>query len=677
MRSVILTSLLPQNSDSMVNELELAEALSTSVVPSPEVVGKTRTMLKEKYGHAPRILDIFGGGGTIALEAGRIGCEAHSLEINPLAHFIQKALLEFSQTRKDMPELVDKYGKKVLDKLKIETAQLYRRGSLGNPFQQNIAFLWGRTINCSNPSCNKTISLSGNWLVSKKPKKRVLLTEAADKESGTYERQLHFDFQGEPKAENWKPAKGITCPFCGRIHSRKEFQQLTMRQGPGDELLCVRMAQGTSKSYALPEPVEDFCPPNEKLDEYIIRDLNQMSSGLPSCELPRWSGLVNPPLYGARTYADLFNRRQLSVLLKMVRSLRELTDELRESGFSNAEMLSIISMLSAFVDQLVDWNCRLSMWIEENQQVGRALSGPGIPMLWRYAEIDPFLQGPANLYDKLNRMTSALRFVPQFASPNIARRGSATSLPYETGFFDAIVTDPAYGDNIFYSSLSQCIYVWKRMLLKDLLPDIFGEPCVPLKDEIVAPVYRLPFADAMKVYEQGLTSALREASRVLKPDGVLSLFFAHSTEEAWELIIRAFRSAGLRIVTFWPMLLERHARPRGINSKAVNVSVVIVGRHALDMTEHRSWVEVENEIDTLVSSLSQTLKTHRWNDEDVALASFIKAVGVVARFDEIVDQDKTLSLKESISRCAHLIEKLFPTLSLRNRKNPSRSELKN
>lgn len=143
MRSVILTSLLPLNDSSMTDELELAEELSASIIPSSETTHKTRNLLIEKYGHAPRILDIFGGGGTIAVEAGRIGCEAHSLDINPLAHFIQKSLLEFSQTRADLPELVDKYGKKVLDKLKIETAQLYRRGSSDNPFQQHIAFLWG------------------------------------------------------------------------------------------------------------------------------------------------------------------------------------------------------------------------------------------------------------------------------------------------------------------------------------------------------------------------------------------------------------------------------------------------------------------------------------------------------------------------------------------------------
>lgn len=513
----------------------------------------------------------------------------------------------------------------------------------------------------------------------RKQKKRVLLTEIANKELGTYKRQLNFNLQGEAKAEKWKPTKGITCPFCGKTYSKKEFQALTLSQGLGDELLCVRSAYGVSKNYILPEPIENFYPSSEELSEHILQDLKQINQGLPDCRLPCWSGIVNPTVYGARTYVDLFNKRQLSVLLKVIRSLRELTNELGESGFSKTETLSIVSMLSAFVDQLVDWNCRLSMWIEENQQIGRALSGPGIPMLWRYAEIDPFQLGPANLHDKLDRMVNALRFVPRFTSPPAAHLGSATKLPFEKEFFDAIITDPAYGDNLFYAPLSQCIYVWKRMILRDLLPDIFSESCVPLEDEIVAPIYKLPFIEAMNVYEQGLTMALQEASRVLKPDGALSLFFAHGTEEAWELIIRAFRNAGFRIVTFWPILLERHARPRGINSSAVNVSVVIVGRHACGENESRTWPEVEREINPLVSSFSQSLKTQKWKDEDIALACFIKAVGVIARFDEIVDGDEKISLKGSINRCARLIEKSLPSLSLKTRSNKTfmREDTKN
>ena len=525
MRSVILTSLLPLNGESLEEELKLAEDLSSEIIPSQLAIEKTRKLLRQKFGRPPRVLDIFGGGGTIAIEAGRIGCEAHTIDINPLAHFIQKSLLEFSQTRSDLPELTEKYGKKMLDKLKIETEQIYRRGSSGNPFEKHIAFLWSRSVQCSNPSCEKTISLSGDWWVSKKASKKVLLAELPDKESGKYWRQLICNPILEDAGEKWTPAKGLVCPFCGKTYSKREFQSLILSQGLDDQLLCVRVAYGTSKCYELPEPLENFYPSKEELSQHIRQDLEEIGQELPDCKVPHWSGIVNPSLYGAQTYADLFNQRQLSTLLKVIKALRELTRELLESGFSKTETVSIVSMLSGFVDQLVDWNCRLSMWIEENEQVGRAVSGPGIPMLWRYSEIDPFLEGPSNLYDKLNRMINALEFIPKFPSPAHAYLASATKLPFDSGLFDAIITDPAYGDNLFYSALSQCIYGWKRMVFRDLIPEIFSKSCVPLEEEIVAPIYRLQFKDAMSFYEKGLTDALREACRVLSLDGIISLFF--------------------------------------------------------------------------------------------------------------------------------------------------------
>ena len=675
MRAVVAASLIPVvDEESMKDKFNLIEELSGSITLSLETTEKARSLLLKTYGRPPRVLDIFGGGGTIALEAGRLGSEAYTLDINPLAYFIQKYILEYSQGRHDLPELVNKYGKRLLDKLKIETQKLYRRGFSANPFEQHIVSLWGRTVECANSICGETISLSGDWWVSKKPNHETLLIEKPDKTTGTYIRELVFNPKREIGVAKWKPIKGIVCPFCGHHYSKNEFQIMT-RKSLGDELLCVRSAIGSSKTYVLPTPIDSFYPSQAELKEHISRDLGIIGYPLPNVELPRWSGIVNPALYGMTSYSELLNQRQLAVLLKVIRALRELNEELASSGFSEKDSIAISLALSGFIDQLVDWNCKLSMWIEENEQVGRALSGPGIPMLWRYAEIDPFLSGPANLYDKLNRIVKALQFIPKFSAPMHVYLGSATSLPFSEKDFDAIVTDPAYGDNLFYSVLSECIYIWKRMVFKDSLPEIFSQPSISREEEIVAPVYRCSFFEAMNFYEEHLTTALREACRVLRRDGILSLFFAHGTIEAWELIIRAFRNAGLEICSFWPILIERSARPRGMRSKAINVSVVIVGRHASQASVTHKWSEIKREIDTVVSKFGQELKSFRWKDEDVALACFVKALGVIAKFDKIVDDGKLLQLNDCIKRCAQYIKNLFPSLSLKIRPNNTKKHV--
>lgn len=682
MRPVILTSLVPIGKNP--NEvLELAIDLSREVIPSGATIKKAKNLLVDEYGRNPRVLDIFGGGGTIALEAGRIGCEAYSIDVNPLAHFVQKSLLEFSQTRGDLPALIQKYGKKVLDELKVETDELYLRNK--DPFIKNVAFLWTRSINCS--ACKKTISLSGDWWVSKKAKNKVLLTETVNKDTGSYNREIIDNPPEKLKSKNWKPTQGVICPFCGKEYSKKDFQTITKIQGLQDELLCVRQSQGIGKRavkssnclkrYVIAEPTANFCLSNEKVHEIINRDLLLLNEKLPKSEMPCWSGIVNPTLYGAVTYSDLFNPRQLAVLIKTIKALRNISENLKRDGFAPDEITVIVSFLSGFIDQLVDWNCRLSMWIEENQQVGRALSGPGIPMLWQYSEIDPFLDGPANLYDKLNRMVKALKFIPQFNKPAHAFFGSATKLPYSNEFFDAIITDPAYGDNIFYSALSECIYTWKRMIFSDLIPEVFKNEHVPFNEEIVAPVYKMSFDEAMASYEKGLTAALAEAHRVLQPEGVISLFFSHGTKEGWELIVRAFREAGFSIVRFWPILVERHQRPRGINSNAINVSVVIVARKSSLESISCDWTNVEKLISEVVSTCKLQLKPAKWTDEDIALSCFIESVGVIARFNQISDQDNIIPLKECINRCLQVVEKSFPALSMKTRSNGKKKVLAN
>lgn len=667
MRAVVFSSLAPASTESRGDSFIIAEQLAASVEPPSEIVKKARNVLLKVYdGHAPRVLDIFGGGGTIPLEAARLGCSVATLDINPLACLVQRCILEFSQVHPNLPELVEDYGKRLLHKIKIETQKLYRRDCTRHLFEQRFAFLWGQTVRCANSSCNKTISLSGNWWVSKKKNRKVFLVEYPNHVSGTYVRKLLFNPTKDLTVKRWKSTHGITCPFCGRRYTKQHFQalaQATLRE----ELLCVRVASGKSKTYVLPIPFDSFFPSPDELESEITRELERIGCQLPDTKLPVWSGIVNPPLYGINSHVQWFNRRQLVVLLKVIRGLRETFKALIDSGFSKEVSLAVTAALSGFIDQLVDWNCRLSMWIEENEQVGRALSGPGIPMLWRYAEIDPFANGPANLHTKLDRIVNALRSIPNFFEPVQVHLTSATQLPFDDNTFDAVITDPPYGDNLFYSVLSECIYVWKRMVFKDILPEIFSEPSISRENEIVAPRYKHSFRDAMNFYEEQLTMALREAARCLKKEGVLSFFFAHSTLEAWELVIRVFRKAGFKITGWWPLFLERRARPRGMSARAVNASVVIVARRATGAPEVHEWSWVKEQIEKIISQLANELKSFNWSENDIALACFVKAAGVVAMSQDIVDKGNILPLKECLKLCARYIKSQYPSLSLMTR----------
>lgn len=668
MRAVVFSSLLPASSEESVKENNhLTERLASSVDPLSSSVTQAKSILLKHYHRPPRVLDIFGGGGTIAFEAARLGCAAVSVELNPLAHFIQRTILQYSQTPSNLADLVWEHGRLLLHNAEKETVSLYGRCS-SKKGEERLAFIWGYTVPCKK--CGNPISLSHMGWISKKKDRKMFLEQTPNLDNGTYIRKLHFNPTHDPRIGIWTTTGGVSCPFCNSRHPKKELQKLTT-SALRDDLLCVCSTFGKYKTYTLPEDTNNVFPSQKELDHAIQIELDRIGCPLPRTELPHWSGIVNPPLYGIRTHVQMFNSRQLLVLLKVIRGLRETYARLVDCGSSPEVSLAVTSILSGFVDQLVDWNCRISMWIEENEQVGRALSGPGIPMLWNYAEIDPFSSGPANLPNKLNRIINGLKAIPRFEVPVEVYMGSATQLSLGDGLFDAIVTDPPYGDNLFYSVLSECIYVWKRMVFRDILPEIFGPERISSEKEIVAAHYgRASFSEAMNFYEENLAKALSEAKSLLNPEGVLSLVFSHGTLDAWEVIVHTFRKAKLSISTCVPMALERRARPRGMNSKAVNTSFVIVARHAVNRFQVVEWDSLRGDIEKEVSHSANYLRGLGWDDVDIGLACFGTTVGKFVAFD-VIEEGKILSTRECLERCSHIVEETVPSFSLHKRNNKS------
>ncbi len=278
------------------------------------------------------------------------------------------------------------------------------------------------------------------------------------------------------------------------------------------------------------------------------------------------------------THADVFNLRQQVVAITLIQCLREEYRTLADHESQGAAK-AVISLLSGLIDQLVDWNCRLAMWIPQNEQVGRGFCGPGVAMLWDYCETDPVGDGPANLRAKLNRIVAGTSALSQIVSPANVQKGYAQSLPYPDGFFDAIVTDPPYYDNIFYNVLADFFFAWKRPVFAMVEPDLFSCSTTDPSRELVASSLRSGTpAKAHEDYCREFSRAVAEAERCLKPNGVFALLYSHSSLHGWEAIVRAYRASGLRITSVQPLGIERKQRPRAMTSDAINTCVVFVAQ---------------------------------------------------------------------------------------------------
>lgn len=650
MRALVFASLCPSKSTGAKRVLS---QLSRGMNPPPPLVEAARSLLTRSDCSAPRVLDMFGGGGTIALEAARLGAEAHSIDSNQLSVFVQKSILEqFESGSPRLPTLVKSSGERVLKRLAADTAHLF-------PMRESVfGYLWTYKFACRK--CGFGFFLSKRpWLTKKRGKYLALvqLQERCSNEQAMEIQQVGSDHALRPV---WRGRNATAvCPKCQHANSEIKID------GARDALAAtISLGRSSGKTFA--RPTKGLLPEHEQILAFEAAALQDLGAELPGTELPRWSGIVNPALYGISTHADFLNPRQRAVLVALIRSLWQEYEYLAASE-SEAVAKSVVGLLSGLIDQLIDWNCRLSMWISQNEQVGRAFSGPGVPMLWDYVETDPLQHGPANLWGKLARIVAGTISMCEIQATAEVRRGFAQELPYPADYFDAVVTDPPYYDNIYYNALADFFYSWKRLLLAKLDPHLFAAPATDSSRELVASTFRSGSPEAAhEQYCENFSEAIAEAERVLKADGVFSLVYSHSSIPGWEAVVRAYRPTNLRITSVQPLSIERKARPRAMTSEAVNTCVVFVAHRGAGKKQGTSLERLCANLRSIIKDFVISLRDAGWRDDDVGLAAFAQGVGLLANVRQVSGADGD---RAALAAFELVVRELVPTFCVQTRKS--------
>ena len=655
MRALVFASLCKEVSEEAIyalKNLSNPSELSTDL-------DRARKMLASHYAEPPRVLDMFGGGGTISMEALNLGAEAYAIDANELSVFIQRCNLVYSQNAgQDVERLVRESGVRVINQLAEASTPLFplRAMSLpGSDLDSVYGYLWTYSTAC--PSCGYEFYLSKRpWLSKKNRRSKALVIKNADQTQSIEIADVPEDHK---TASAWRGRNGnLECPACHRKLSAIDVQDCE------DELVAlVRPAKGPGKEFlhALPNAV----PSTETIQQIETAILRELESELPGSTLPRWSGIVNPAIYGIRTHADFLNPRQRAVLLILIKALKDEYSRLRNER-DEATAKYVIALLSSLIDQLVDWNCRLSMWISQNEQVGRAFCGPGVSMLWDYVETDPILKGPANLWAKLERIVSGAKSIRRFSQSAHVQHAYAQALPFADEFFDAIVTDPPYYDNIYYNILADFFYAWKRILLRSVEPDLFAAAVTDNSRELVASKFRSETAEqAHEDYCEQLALALREAERVLKPDGVFSFVYSHSSLKGWEAIVRAYRATNFRVTSVQPLSIERKQRPRAMTSEAVNTCITFVAHKSAARRLTLSLDGLRSELRKIADELVPHLRAVEWNERDTALAVFANGVGILANAERATGVTDI----EALRAIESVVKETIPSFSIKNRES--------
>lgn len=544
----------------------------------------------------PPVLDPFAGGGSIPLEAQRLGLEAHAGDLNPVAVMICKALIELPYKSKGQPpvskrhelamggeswpgarglaEDVRHYGEWMLERARERIGSLYPPATLpGGGTAPVIAWLWARTVVCPNPACAGTAPLLRSFVLSSKAGKRVWMRPVPAHKQVAYE-IVHGD--GAPE-DGTVSRTGGKCLLCGSpiplAHIRAEGRAGRL----GAQLVAI-VAEGQRKRVYLPA-AEDHVHAADvpRPDDVPITDIAHQPQYLPT------------PNYGMRHHADLFTPRQLTALTTFSDLVMGARDHVIADGGSEHYANVVATYLALTVSRIADRNSSVSTWDASptKQQVRGVFARQAIPMAWDFAEGDPFGNSSGAFNRSIRWVASVLDRLP--ATPE----GAAVQVDTTTspdGVFRAIIsTDPPYYDNIGYANLADFYYVWLRRSIGSLYPEIFATVLTPKGRELVAdPQGAGGKEPAKEVFETGFRAAVEKLVEIADPRVPLTIFYAfkqsetdgddHVASTGWETMLKGLLDSGLAITGTWPMRTELGNRPRGQGSNALASSVVLVCR---------------------------------------------------------------------------------------------------
>lgn len=666
-------------------------------------------------GH-PKTLDCFSGGGAIPLEALRLGCESHALELNPVAYIILLCTLVYPQKYgkpdpahhwKGLAEEVEQWGNWVLEHVKKEVGDLYppvpdpdaapvslsghkqaefkskefKRSqpelSLPGGYLTPVAYLWTRTVHCSNPGCGKVVPLvRQTWLCKKAG--RYIALRITPGENG----QLRFDVvKSAQRTEaaairdfGFNPAEfskagNAACPHCGTV-ADSAYVKRESQAGRMDRQLmavvCTRPGK-KGKVYLAVSDVPDNIGP---ADAAIIKRMEKLcaEAGLTPPDEPLVDKAADQlPLYGYSKYGQLFTPRQLLALLTFVKWLHKAHDEMLKTQYSDPHSCAALTVISCCFDKVLTRNCISSRWESTREQPVMAFGRQALPMVWDFAESGMLSDSSGSFRIALDDVVNVL--IAEKNSGHLAHvvRGNATELAYPDVFFDAIITDPPYYDNISYAALSDFFYVWLKRSVGYLYPEHFAAELTPKRSEVIADPWRQGGKDkAYRFYEDMMRRSLAEMYRVLKPDGILTLVYAHKTVKGWEVLVEALRSTGFVVQEAWPLDTEMGSRLIAMDASALASSIFITARKQ-GQKPIGEYEQVRSELESIVRERVDTLWGEGIGGADLLIACVgagLKAYTRYARIElpngDVVPAIRFLGEVEGMVQEV-LMEKLFHT----------------
>lgn len=584
----------------------------------------------------PAFHDPFSGGGALPLEAQRLGMEAFASDLNPVAVTINKAMIEvpprFSSQKpigprkskekqrdlvedwngaKGLAEDVRRYGAWMREEVERRIGTLYppvivtaamaeTRSDLKPLVGKSlkvIAWLWARTVKSPNPAFSHVdVPLASTFALSTKAGKEAYISPIVDGDK--YRFTVLLGTPPDHLLEGTKLSRGANfrCLLSSSPIEPKHIYNEAKAGRMGSRLMAI-VAEGPGGRGRV------YLPPTDE-HQAVASSVNpEWKPEVAMPDNPRW---FSPPLYGLRTYGDLFTPRQLVALTTLCDLVGEAIEKCRKDALSAGLPDDAVSLedggagatayaqaiglyLACGVSQLSRYSCTVCGWNKTNENVAQAFGRQAIPMVWDFAESNP-IDGSLDISSTIEWPASAIQ--------SLGKSGGATQQDAQNQTLTqnkVVSTDPPYYDNIGYADLSDFFYVWLRRALRPMFPSIFATLAVPKAEELVATPYRHGGADAAeRFFLDGMKRAIKGLAEQAHPAFPVTIYYAFKQSETkaesgtsstgWETFLQAVVDAGFAITGTWPMRTERTKGLKGSVNALASSIVLVCRRRSEDAT---------------------------------------------------------------------------------------------
>jgi len=666
---------------------------------APKVYAEAHAeMLKHCDGQLPAVFDPFAGGGSIPLEANRLGFEAHAGDLNPVAVLLNKCNLELAPRWANHPPVNPKdrqqiggdtwrgthglaadvryYGRLIRERALEKIGHLYPKVKLSKEYGSGeanvIAWIWARTAASPNPAARgKHVPLISTYWLSSKKGNLAWLEPVVDKAAGTY----RFEVQtGTPK-----DSKAISA---GTKLGRGTFQCI-LTDSPIPYDYIREQASHDSLGKTLVAIVVEM----KRGRGYIPSISGHETLGLTDLAPWRPVELVTTPchdvdrlpMYGMPTWADAFTPRQLTamvVLSDLVKAIGvDVQSDATAAGLDSVESEvyahTITTFLALVVDRCADFNNTLCGWSATNQKVMHLFSRQAIPMIWDFAE--------ANIVgESVGAWQTCSEYVAdciEVIAAGVCQLGHAHQIDVATGANNLtnllVSTDPPYYDNIGYAALSDFFYVWLRRMLGPLYPDLFSTVLVPKMPELTASPERFEGdkEKAKEHFESGFRqvfTALREKMDARFP---LTVYYAFKQDDeesgvidegaskagvdlttGWETLLAALILSGFQITATWPVRASQKWRMVSMGTNALASYIVLACRPRPTDAPQIASTQFRQELRRTLPAALRHLQQGNIAPVDFAQAAIGPGMAVYSRYSRILESSgKALSVRAALA----------------------------